>query len=97
MGPRFRPGDRVRVKKESRTGHHRTPGYVQARTGVVEAVHGKFRNPESLAYGGDGLPERFLYSVVFDQIDLWEAYDGSPRDKVLVDIYEHWLEPVTGD
>ncbi len=92
--PRFGPGDRVRVKQEFQTRHHRTPGYAQGRVGVVTAVHGRFRNPESLAYGGDGLPERFLYSVVFEQTDLWKPYDGVPGDKVVVDLYEHWLEPI---
>jgi nitrile hydratase len=63
---------------------------------VVVGVQGRFRNPESLAHGGDGLPEQFLYSVEFLQSDLWEAYRGSPQDKLLVDIYENWLEPWMG-
>ncbi len=91
--PRFAPGDRALVKTESRPGHHRTPAYVQGRKGVVAAVHGKFRNPESLAYGGDGLPEQFLYLVVFDQASLGKTFIRFPADKVYADIYEHWLEP----
>jgi hypothetical protein len=46
-------------------------------------LHGRFRNPETRAYGGDGLPERQLYLVRFD------LRDG---DRVLADIFEHWLE-----
>lgn len=93
MDPKFTPGEHVRVKTESRPGHHRTPGYVQGRTGVVAAVHGKFPNPESMAYGGNGLPEQFLYLVVFDQHDLGETFRGTRGDTVCADIYEHWLEP----
>jgi hypothetical protein len=30
--------------------------------------------------------------VEFSQADVWEDYTGPNVDKVLVDIYEHWLE-----
>jgi hypothetical protein len=91
--PRFRPGDRVRVRAADPPGHIRTPSYVRGRTGVVEAVHGSFRNPEELAYGKDGLPNRPLYLVSFDHDELWGP-GGDPRtDRNHVDIYEHWLEP----
>lgn len=88
---RFQPGDRVHVRAESPSGHFRTPGYVQGKVGRVEAVHGRFRNPESLAYGGDGLPMRVLYLVGFAMDHLWgeEGLVG----QVFVDLYGHWLEP----
>lgn len=90
----FRPGDHVRVRDEERPGHIRTPHYIRGKTGQVEAIHGLFRNPESLAYGGNGLPKRPLYLVGFKQSDVWERrYSGAPSDKLYVDIYEHWLEP----
>jgi hypothetical protein len=89
---RFRPGERVRVRSEDRPGHVRTPGYVRGKTGRVESVHGEFRNPETLAYGETGLPERPLYKVSFRQVDLWEEYPGPADDELCMDIYEHWLE-----
>ena len=89
----FRPGDRVRVRVDSPPGHYRTPRYIQGKTGMVAALCGAFRNPESLAYGGTGLPMQHLYRVEFSQTEVWETYAGSSADKVLVDIYEHWLEP----
>jgi nitrile hydratase len=91
--PRFEPGDRVRVLPEDKPGHVRTPGYIRGNTGQVESVLGEFRNPESLAYGDSGLPERPLYKVYFRQVDLWEDYPGSTNDELCADIYEHWLEP----
>jgi hypothetical protein len=91
--PRFKPGERVRVLSEDKPGHVRTPGYLRGKTGRVEAVLGEFRNPESLAYGDSGLPERPLYEVSFRQVDLWEGYSGPADDELYVDIYEHWLEP----
>jgi hypothetical protein len=89
---RFKPGDRVRVRFEDRPGHIRTPWYTRGKMGWIEKVYGEFLNPESLGHGGDGLPKRPLYLVSFNQSELWERCRGS-RDKVLVDIYEHWLDP----
>ena len=90
---KFKPGDRVRVRMEDRPGHIRTPWYIRGKSGWIERVHGEFLNPESLAYGRDGLPKRTLYLVAFNQGDVWDTAAGA-NDKVLVDIYEHWLEPI---
>ncbi|MBI4560787.1 MAG: nitrile hydratase subunit beta [Candidatus Rokubacteria bacterium] len=90
---RYKPGDRVRVRADAPPGHARTPGYIRGKIGRVESLHGAFRNPESLAYGGQGLPRRPLYLVGFNQTDVWASYGGSPGDTLHVDIYEHWLEP----
>jgi hypothetical protein len=79
----FASGDAVRVSTRRHEGHHRTPGYLKGSPGTVERVHGRFRNPETRAYGGDGLPERGLYQV---RIDLLGG------DHLLVDVFEHWLE-----
>jgi nitrile hydratase beta subunit-like protein len=89
---RFEAGDLVRVRMEDRPGHIRTPWYIRGKTGRVERVYGEFLNPESLAFGGDGLPKRPLYLVAFNQTDVWGTAQG-PKDKLLVDIYEHWLDP----
>lgn len=91
---RFRPGDAVRVPNVEKKGHVRTPDYVKGKHGLVTAVLGEFPDPESLAYGGAGLPEKPLYRVRFRQADLWEGYEGAEDDTLHVDIYEHWLEPV---
>ncbi len=90
---KFKPGDRVRVRMEDRPGHIRTPYYIRGKTGWVEKVHGEFLNPESLAYGRDGLPKRQLYLVGFHQGEVWENYRAASQDKLYVDIYEHWLDP----
>jgi hypothetical protein len=78
----YRVGQRVRVAARPHEGHHRTPGYVKGKTGRIERVHASFTNPETRAYGTDGLPEQRLYSVGFTQGDY----------RVYVDIFEHWLE-----
>ena len=74
--------------------HHRTPGYVKGRAGRVHALSGSFHDPEDRAYGGSGLPKRELYMIEFDMRSLWgPRYRGGEEDKLLIDIYEQWLEP----
>jgi hypothetical protein len=80
----FRAGQQVRVSARPHDGHHRTPAYVKGRTGRIERVHGSFTNPETRAYGRDGLPEKTLYLVALDA--------GTSADTIYVDVFEHWLE-----
>ena len=89
---KYRTGQRVRVSDRAHAGHHRTPGYLKGKMGFVEQVRGEYRNPEDLAYGGQGLPKRPLYTVSFLQRELWPAYRGREGDRLEADLYEHWLE-----
>lgn len=84
-------GTRVRVNRAFPPGHVRTPFFVRGKTGVITEIAGVFPNPEELAYGRDGLPEKTLFRVTFHQRDLWPGYDGPPEDTTVVDIFEHWL------
>jgi nitrile hydratase subunit beta len=79
----FDAGDGVVVSSREHTGHHRTPGYLKGRRGTVVRAHDRFHNPETRAYGGDGLPKERLFQVSF------ELPGG---DRVLADVFEHWLE-----
>jgi nitrile hydratase len=90
----YRTGERVRVAARPHDGHHRTPGYVKGKTGTVERVHASYRNPETRAYGADGLPARPLYLVGFAEEEVWAGYRGGGSDRIYVDVFEHWLEPV---
>lgn len=92
-GVRYQPGDTVAVRVDNPGGHFRTPRYIQGRTGRVDKLCGIFPNPESLAYGGDGQPSQPLYRIEFLQCEVWTGYAGHESDKILVDIYQHWLEP----
>ena len=91
---KYEAGDTVFVKSDAVERHHRTPWFIKGKTGTVRAISGPFLDPESRAYGGDGLPGRLLYQVEFSQTDLWgNRYRGDVRDVLLVDVYEQWLEP----
>jgi hypothetical protein len=90
----YRPGQRVRVAARPHEGHHRTPAYLKGKVGSVERMHASFTNPETRAYGTDGLPEQPLYLVGFAQRDVWADYRGHGDDRIFVDVFEHWLERV---
>jgi len=91
---RFRPGDAVRVRRAFPPGHVRTPFYTRGKRGEVVSVAGRFRDPEELAYGRAG-EIRPLYRVRFTQVELWGAAEAA-GDELVVDLYEHWLEPAHG-
>jgi nitrile hydratase len=95
MSATFVVGDRVCVRRAYPIGHVRTPYYIRGKTGTIERILDAFPNPEELAYGRDGLPRRWLYRVRFRQADVWPDYAGLPTDTVDVELYEHWLEPLS--
>jgi nitrile hydratase subunit beta len=87
----YQIGQRVTVADRELRGHHRTPGYIKGKTGRIERVHSTFRNPETRAYGDDGLPEMPLYLVSFARRDVWPDAAGE-QHRIYVDVFEHWLE-----
>ena len=90
----FSPGETVRVVDdwpETRgPAHIRTPHYVRGRTGRVLRVLGDFPNPSDLAFGRHAAV-RTLYHVAFPQRPIW--HEGRPGDEIVIEIFEHWLEP----
>jgi nitrile hydratase len=88
----YRVGERVMVAARAPGAHHRTPSYIKGKTGRIERVHATFRNPETRAYGDDGLPEVPLYLVSFAQSELWPGARTGGGHAVYVDVFEHWLE-----
>ena len=85
-------GEPAMVAARAHTGHHRTPSYIKGKTGRIERVHARFRNPETRAYGQEGLPEMPLYLVSFARSDLWPDPCAGGSHRVYVDVFEHWLE-----
>lgn len=92
---RFEVGDAVYVKRSFPPGHRRTPSYIRGKIGTIERVCGTFPNPEELAYGFDGEPGKVLYRVRFRQKEVWPDYQGTERDLLEMEIFEHWLERAT--
>jgi nitrile hydratase subunit beta len=90
---RFALGDWVSVRRMYPLGHVRTPRYIMGLSGEICHVLGHFPNPEELAYGRDGKPEKRLYRVRFRQSDVWADYRGAANDTLEIEIYGHWLIP----
>jgi nitrile hydratase subunit beta len=90
----FAAGASVRVKDdwpETRGPVHiRTPHYLRGLQGTVVRQLGTFPNPEDLAFGRPA-GDRPLYHVAFAQPLIWQ--EGRDGDELLVELYEHWLEP----
>jgi nitrile hydratase subunit beta len=90
----FAAGTRVRVKDdwpETRgPAHIRTPHYLRGLEGTVLRSFGAYPNPEDLAFARPA-DRRMLYHVAFDQPSVWQ--EGRAGDELLVELYEHWLEP----
>ena len=89
------PGSAVMVKNdwpETRGPCHiRTPHYLRGHRGVVVRQLGTFPNPEDLAFARPAASVP-LYHVAFPRNAIWP--EGSPADELLVEIFEHWLEPL---
>jgi nitrile hydratase subunit beta len=93
IAPRFKPGDRVVVRRAYPIGHVRTPYYIRGCVGEIERICGAFRNPEELAYARLDTARVPLYRVRFAQNTVWPDYRGNLHDSVDIEIYQHWLEP----
>jgi nitrile hydratase len=97
MSPRpepLAPGARVRILDLGKPGHVRTPCYARDKFGTIDRYCGTFENPENRAYGRVGRERIPLYRVRLMQRDLWPDYDGADGDSLVLEIYEHWLQPM---
>ena len=94
IGPaRFSIGQPVRTLDEAPRHHTRLPAYVRGKRGVVDRVHGVHVFADTHAQGLGEQPQ-WLYTVTFDEAELWGA--TRPRQGVIVsvDAWESYLRPV---
>jgi nitrile hydratase len=87
--PLFAKGCIVRAKMSGHSGHTRLPAYARGREGTICAHHGAHILPDASARGQ--VAAEHLYTVSFAGPDLWPAAQN-PRDRVLVDLWESYLE-----
>ena len=86
---RFRPGDRVRVRRMRPAGHTRCPRYVRGAVGVVDAIRGVDGLQDDGPSHGEPQP---VYAVAFRSDDLFGESD-EPRWTVCLDLWEEYLVP----
>ncbi|MDW3225738.1 MAG: nitrile hydratase subunit beta [Paracoccaceae bacterium] len=93
MSQRFELGDTVEVLALEKTGHVRIPVYIRGQIGTVVQYCGRYLNPEDLAVGKTSGPGIDLYRVEFEQHHLWASPEHPPQDRLIIEIYDHWLKP----
>ena len=91
MKRRFEIGENVRVLTMNKSGHVRIPSYIRGKLGTILQYCGRYLNPEDLAVGKTSGPAIDLYRVEFLQSTLWDQPDNQPHDKLVLEIYDHWL------
>ena len=90
---RFAKGDLVRVAALGTSGHVRIPHYIRHHSGRVLGYCGAYLNPEDLAVGYTCGGAVDLYRVAFSQKDLWPNETHPAQDRLVIEIYDHWLTP----
>lgn len=90
---RFAPGAQVRVRPLGKAGHVRVPHYIRDQIGEVVQHCGRYLNPEDLALGQTGGQAIDLYRVSFKQTALWPNEAHPAHDRLILEVYDHWLEP----
>src|SRR5258708_35477300 len=92
---RFVKGDVVRARNTNPPGHTRIPRYVRGKRGVIARDWGVFVFPDTNAHHA-GTKRQHCYSVRFEARALW-GKSSSSRARVLVDLWEDYLEPTQAD
>ena len=90
VAPRFRVGDRVRVRNHNPTTHTRLPGYLRGKVGIIEQDHGVFAFPDTHAHGLGEKPQH-CYSVRFTAREVWGP-SASDRDTLRVDVFDDYMD-----
>ena len=93
--PRFGVGAPVRTRNLQPAGHTRLPGYARGKLGTIARLHPGFVFPDTNAEGRGENPQ-WVYAVRFEARELFGS-GAEPNASVCVDLFESYLEPVTGD
>jgi len=92
-GPaRYAVGQWVRTTAAAPPHHTRLPGYARGKRGVIERVHGAHVFADTHSQNLGERPQ-WLYTVMFDERELWGASTAPQHSCVSVDAWEPYLEP----
>lgn len=89
--PKFKVGDRVKVKNHQPAGHTRLTHFVRDKTGIVTIVNAQaWVLPDTRAHNvGENLQP--VYNVTFAAVELW-GDAAEPNVEVKVDLSEDYLK-----
>jgi nitrile hydratase len=88
--PRFKIGERVRMRNINPPTHTRLPRYVRGRCGTIEHIRGCHVFADASALGRTDIAH-WLYCVAFDSGELW-GEGADPTATVSVEAWEPYLE-----
>lgn len=89
---RYSTGQWVRTRAAAPLHHTRLPAYARGKRGVIERIHGPHVFADAHAQGLGEQPH-WLYTVAFDEQELWGANVRRQQSTVSVDAWEPYLEP----
>lgn len=90
--PKFKEGDRLRVKDLPDIFYNQTPGYLRGVVGTVTELAYESPAPEDEAWGHIDKVEWF-YALCFRHEDIWDDNSSDANDTIQAQISERWLEP----
>lgn len=89
---RFAVGDRVRLRAQAVPHHTRLPGYARGKVGRVVQPLGVHVFADTHAQGQGEQPQ-WLYTVAFEERELWGEAAPAQNLVVSIDAWEPYLEP----
>ena len=89
---RYSTGQWVRTRAAAPLHHTRLPAYARGKRGIIERIHGPHVFADAHAQGLGEQPH-WLYTVAFDEQELWGANVRRQQSTVSVDAWEPYLEP----
>lgn len=90
VAPKFKVGDRVKIRNHQPIGHTRLPGYVRGKIGKIAVDHGVFVFPDTMAHGRGEKPQH-CYTVHFDAQEVW-GEKGVKGDTLRVDLFDDYMD-----
>ena len=91
---KFMVGDIVNVSIRYPIGHYRVPMYMRGKQVKIVRVLGRYINPEEEAFGKNAGGKLWFYLISIRQKDLWSGYLGDESDRLEIEVFEPWLEPL---
>lgn len=93
--PALKVGDPVKISVRYPIGHYRVPLYVRGKHGVVERILTPMAlNNEEEAYGRNAGIKGHYYRVGILLSELWPDYSGPAQDRLVIEVFETWLERI---
>jgi nitrile hydratase beta subunit len=89
---RYALGEQVRTVAAAPSHHTRLPAYARGKLGVIQLIHGAHVFPDTNSRGLGQCPQ-WLYTVAFDEKELWGGNGPKQGSTISVDAFEPYLEP----